>query len=98
MLPSGCRKEKCPCKSKSLFVGDGKIREKSALFNMALTLLKLHGGKEKIPGGWNSQTEANNTQCIHGPVKGTIKKIKIILVDEIVRRASATPNMDPCSA
>ena len=35
-------------------------------------------GKEKIPGGWNCQREANNTQHDHGPVKGTIKDIEII--------------------
>ena len=25
--------------------------------------------KEKIPGGWNSQNEANNTQCNSGRVE-----------------------------
>ena len=38
-LPAGWRKEKCPFKSKSLFLGDGKVRHKLALFNMTLTLL-----------------------------------------------------------
>ena len=31
-----------------------------------------------IPGGWNRQEEANNTQYDHCPVKDTIKKILII--------------------
>ena len=52
-----------------------------------------HGGKENIPGGWNRQEEANNTQCDHGPVQDTIKEMVIIPVGWKVRWISVTPNM-----
>ena len=35
-------------------------------------------GKEKIPGEWNFQREANNTKRKHGPVKGITKDIEKI--------------------
>ena len=34
--------------------------------------------QEKIPGGWNSQMEATNTQCDPCPVEGTIKEKEMI--------------------
>ena len=46
-LPVGCRKEKCSCKRKSLFLEDGKVRGISALFNMALTLKKTPWSERK---------------------------------------------------
>ena len=44
------------------------------------TPAKHNEWKEKIPGGWNRQEEANNTQCDHGPVQDTIKEMVIIPV------------------
>ena len=49
--------------------------------------------KERIPGGWNSQREANNTQCDCGRVEGTIKERDMILGGVIGKRTQVTPNM-----
>ena len=38
---------KFPCKSKNLFLGDGKVRGKSALFNMTLTILNTSWRERK---------------------------------------------------
>ena len=49
--------------------------------------------KENIPGGWNRQSEANNTQCDYGRVEGTIKEREMIPGGWIVKRTPVTPNM-----
>ena len=46
-----------------------------------------------IPGGWNSQREANNTQCDGGRVESTIKEREMMPGGWIGRRTPVTPNM-----
>ena len=53
------------------------------------------GKKEKIPGGWNIQWEANITQCDSGSVERMRRRReRLFLVDGIVRRIPVTPNMN----
>ena len=92
------KKEKCPCKNKSLILGDGKVRGKSALFNLTLTQLNTPWRERKIPGGWNSQREANKTHCDQGPVRGTIKKIKNNPGGLNSQKSVSDTKHDPCSA
>ena len=49
--------------------------------------------KEKSHVGWNSQGEANNTQCDFGRVEGTTKEREMILGRWTVRKTPVTPNM-----
>ena len=53
---------------------------------------------ESVNVGWNSQREANNTQCDHGPVKGTIEKIKNIPGGWHSQKGVTDTKHDPCSA
>ena len=46
-----------------------------------------------IPGGWNSQREANNTQCDGGRVESTIKEREMMPGGWIGRRTPVTLNM-----
>ena len=48
---------------------------------------------QKIPGGRNSQMEANNTQSYCGRVEGTIKEKKMVPGGWIVGTTPVTPNM-----
>ena len=48
--------------------------------------------KEKIPVGWNSKREANNTQCDSGAVERMMRRReRLFLVDGIVRRTPVPP-------
>ena len=48
--------------------------------------------KEKIPVGWNSKREANNTQCNSGAVERMMRRReRLFLVDGIVRRTPVPP-------
>ena len=57
----------------------------------------VKGITDKIPGGWNSWMEANNTQCDSGCVERVRRRReRQILVDGIVRRTPVKPNMILC--
>ena len=52
--------------------------------------------KEKFPGGWNSQREANNTQCDSGLFEAFIKEIEMIPGGWNSHKGVSNTQSDPC--
>ena len=57
-----------------LIPGGWKVQKKNITQHLPDTVKHVIEEKEKIPGGWNSQMEANNIQYYCGRFEGTIKK------------------------
>ena len=91
-MPAGWRMRSVNTQARGDSRGMEQSGGESVLSNMNLTL----EGKEKIPGGWNFQREANITQHNHGPVKGALEKKIMITGGWNSQRKASITKQDPC--